>query len=155
MTRAKKISQPKRAEKTLDLYKRIEEKLRSRGITPNYGALRKRVNDIIKEVEDIDEIELVLYTLIDDSHEDFASWKDFNWLSYERSKESLEVPDGAWRFALWSYTLQNPKVRDSVNYWLGEWYDAAEDWDQEKIDNAKYKLELLWLNTEVVEEVKW
>ncbi len=128
------------------LYEAVKKRLNEDGIKVDqalYPALRKRVNDITEEVTDLNEVALVCLTIIDEST-NFSAWKEFNWGHYEYVHDSLEVPDGAWQYALWAYELTNGKVRDSVNYWLGRWFDADQDGDESIIRDCKEKLSILW-----------
>lgn len=133
----------------------LYEAAKKRGDAPLYPALRKKMNDITSEVSDMDEIELVCLTIIDDSI-DFASWKNLAWTSYEYMRNSLEVPDGAWKFALWAYHLTNGQVRESINYWLGVWYDAVQSDEEYQRDRAKNQLDNLWMkHKEPAKQVTW
>ena len=110
-----------------------------------FSALKKRVGDLADEVGDLDQLELVLITILDDAL-NFSVWKDFNWVWYEYTRDSLEVPEGAWKYALWSYrNPKNAKLQESVNYWLGEWMDAASISDPKGIERARNGLENLWM----------
>lgn len=120
----------------------LYQKLKERGENPVYPALIKRVMDILEHQNDPAEVELVCSTIIDDSH-DFSAWKDFNYVWYEYTKDSLEVPDGAWQYALWAYQTHDSTLKTSLNYWLGEWYDADFAGDAKKIKNAQEQLEKL------------
>lgn len=117
-------------------------KKESKGQKVLYSALRKRVSDLADEAEDLDQVELVCRTIIDDTV-DFSVWKNFNWVYYEFIRDSLEVPNGAWRYALWSYKTSD--VQESVNFWLGEWMDADQIGDKKAIEKARNGLENLWM----------
>ena len=142
-----KSTQPKEKDRLTTLVDRLYEIIKSNNSGQNktlYPSLRKRVADLVDQVNDFDEVELVLRTIIDDSYE-FSVWKSFNWVYYEMVRDSLEVPDGAWKYALWSYGQKEKKVQESVNYWLGLWFDAAQEGDTKGIDKAKNGIENLWM----------
>lgn len=119
-----------------------------------FPSLKKRVSDIYAEVKDYDQVELVCLTIFDDSY-DFHVWKDFSWVHYEWIRDSLEVPEGAWKYALWSYKSKDAKLQETINAWLGRWYDGNLDLDLEAIAHAQNGLENLWLKHHEVKEIKW
>lgn len=119
-----------------------------------FPALRKRLTDIHAEIKDYDQLELVCLTILDDANE-FNVWKDFNWVYFEMVRDTLEVPEGAWKYALWSYKSKDRKLQETVNAWLGRWYDGNLDRDLEEIAHAQNGLENLWLKHNVVQEIKW
>lgn len=152
----RKPSAPRLKDRTEEVVDAIYFAVKARqGTTKTlFPALKKRITDLVNEVKDADQVELVCLTILDDSHE-FSAWKDFNWVYFEMIRDSLEVPDGAWKYALWSYRTKDAKIQESVNYWLGKWFDGVLDRDMEEIVAAQSGLENLWLKYNTVGEIKW
>jgi hypothetical protein len=47
-------------------------------------------------------------------------------LAFEVVRRDLEIPDGAWAYALWAYKLEGGPVKTSAEYWLTRWKDGED-----------------------------
>ena len=55
---------------------------------------------------------------------DYDPLASLSILSFEWVRRELEVPDGAWGYALWAYKLEPGSRKASADYWLIRWKDG-------------------------------
>ena len=115
-----------------------------------FPAVVKRISDLLSETGDIDMVWLVCLEAIRGTGATFEAMKHLGPVMFDVVRSRLRVPDGAWHYALWADQCGEPRAKRSAEYWLGEWSDAAEAYDQGKIDRARAMLDRL-LDEEIEE----
>ena len=89
-----------------------------------YPATLKRVRELVEEVGDPDQVELVCLAVVRLDGPRFVAYRSLTWGTYEWVRDTLDVPEGAWSYALWAEHLPEDELRDSAEYWLRRWYDG-------------------------------
>lgn len=105
-----------------------------------YGALRKRVQDILKQESDVFKVARIALGLIDQQRGLFEV-SHLNWGSMAFMEHNLGIPDGAWKYSLVA-EMSEGEDQWWLDYWLGVWIDY-ENIDKKKVALAKQKLEEL------------
>lgn len=117
-----------------------------------FPAVVKRVSDLMAETGDADMVWLVCLEAIRGTGAQFEAMKHLGPVMFDVVRSRLQVPDGAWRYALWADQCDNPRAKWSAEYWLGEWADAEEAFDQARIERARSMLDkVLGLHEEIEE----
>lgn len=130
----------------------IYERLRDRhGVKMEvFAAVVRQVRNLLAEVKDPNEVELVCLALADRDQENFSAFYSLNWGSYEYFRHELDIPDGAWKWALWAYKLEPGPVQQSADYWLALWKDDPTQ--APRVQRMLQQLEIMGLD---LEEVTW
>jgi hypothetical protein len=118
----------------------------------HYGAVRKRVRDLLAEYNDEIEVLLVCLELAKRDRERFTPWGSLNAGSFAYISDQFNVPPGAFFWHLWLQEEikldQRPRdpVRRGLALWIDEWQDGLKAYDEARVRNAKMMLERLWSN---------
>ena len=124
----------------------------------SFGAVIKRLVDYYSDCKDLSQVELVALTSLRHGDDDFDAVQHLGPLSMGLFRRALEVPDGAWDFALWIDGQPRGPVRVSAEYWMGKWMDAGDTYDDAEIALARKMLGKLMSNDnneEAVEEIEF
>lgn len=133
----------------------IYDSLKANGYKlPSYGAVAKRVADILREEDDFEKVKYVCLVIADRDGPEFSAWHSLGWGTYEYLRDQINIPDGFWRFALWRRDETDEKVALSIDYWIGRAQDGFEDGDSAAIDEAFEMLDKLWAK-KVFSEMTW
>lgn len=116
-----------------------------------FGAVSKRVADLLREVGDRDQVEMVCLEIAEHDGLSFSAWKSLGWGTYEYFRDRMAVPDGLWRFVLWARREGDARTRLSVEFWLGKAQDAEDEEDERA---AREMLDRLWA-AKVMQETTW
>lgn len=117
-----------------------------------FPAVIKRVADLLAETGDADMVWLVCLEAIRGTGASFEAMKHLGPVMFDVVRSKLEIPDGAWRYALWADQCEDAKARASADYWLGVWADAAEAYEAAGQERAREMLDkLLGLHEEIEE----
>ncbi len=109
-----------------------------------FPLVRSRVRQLLQDLKDPAMVELLAQVLAERDKEQFNVTYSLNPRSLDLARLMVDVPDEAWRWALWEYKLPLGRLRDSVGYWLGVWRDALDTDRPENVMRAKKMLDLLW-----------
>lgn len=106
------------------IVRRLVDVLRTNGHNPITRAVSARLGTILKDIEDVHEVELVCLHLANGAKGGYVTSRVFSWQSYEAMRMDLRIPSGAWKYALWGYKSSNAAVVRSIDHWLGIWKDG-------------------------------
>src|ERR1035437_4271102 len=127
---------------------RLYEYFKTLGIPlPMFGAIKRRVKFLIDETKDPDMVELVVMSVAREELDNFSILLSLGAMGFDYSRRLLDVPEGAWEYALWEDKLienegsstSDDKValRRSIGYWLGKWRDAEASYDDSGMKTAE------------------
>lgn len=117
-----------------------------------FPAVIKRVADLLAETGDADMVWLVCLEAIRGTGASFEAMKHLGPVMFDVVRSRLGLPDGSWRYALWTDQCGDPRTRMSADYWLGAWADAVDSYDEQGIARAKAMLgRIIGLNDEIEE----
>lgn len=135
---------PVRTDRSQAITDTIYELAKGRGydVSGLYPATLRRIRELIEYTKDPDQVELVARYALDADRHEFVAYKSLALNHFEMLRDKLEVPDGAWSYALLLETAA-PQRRDAIDYWLREWRDGELAGDDVMVFNATKKLELL------------
>jgi hypothetical protein len=136
-----------RSKRELDAWKRA-----NRGRLFFFPAVVKRVSDLLAEAGDADMVQLVCLEAIRSTGAGFEAMKHLGPVMFDVVRSRLEVPDGAWRYALWTDQCDDRRARRSAEYWLGLWADCEDAYDRGGSARARAMLDkLVGLKDEIEE----
>lgn len=119
-----------------------------------FGRLQKLVERYVTATHNDAQVELVFRSILRQGR-----WESIDWLSWDQYtlfRRALEVPDGAWTFALWADGLTaGSRLRRSADYWLGLWADSIEAGNAAEQDQAAAMLGRLRDRAETMEVAAW
>jgi hypothetical protein len=104
-----------------------------------------RVRQLLKDVQNDDQVGVVVLGLLAEDKQDFVAWRTLSWGSYEYYRTQMGVPSEAkslWRYLWWAETAPE-RLRDSIDYWVQYWFDGVEADDEAMAAVAQLKLENL------------
>ena len=134
----------------------IYDELQARGLTLlAYGLVRGRVKQLLQDMGDPAQVELLALWLAQRAGEKFGVTYSLNQRSLALARVALDVPDGAWRWALWLWKLPPGRYRDSVDYWLGRWRDGLDVYDDRMVTEAQEMLQRLRDAEAPMESITW
>lgn len=120
------------------------------GITANpihsaaYQALLSRAKAMYELTKDENMVRYIFVSIVRDSKDtNFNAATSFSYLSFERMRRELEIPEGGYGYALWADGLEQGDLKRSLEYWLGFWADCIDAQDLKGILYAKHNLDLL------------
>ncbi len=101
------------------------EQTKARGRKPTWMfiAVRRRLQQILDDVKDPFQVELLARRIEEEDGERFSA-SALSYARYEFWRDQLQVPEGAWEYALMAHLLPAGRDQDSVDYWVAQWQDA-------------------------------
>lgn len=118
-------------------------KARGMNLRGMYPSTLKRIRELVEATKNPDQVELIALIAMDRDGMDFVAWQSLAWNAYEFFRDQLEVPEGAWKYALALEQMDDGPLRDSVDYWVHRWYDARDVDDMTTIIKARKALDRL------------
>lgn len=118
-----------------------------------FPAVIKRVADLLGETGDADMVWLVCLEAIRGTGASFEAMKHLGPVMFDVVRSRLEIPDGAWMYALWADQCEDAKAKRSAEHWLGFWSDSADAFDKAGMDRARTMLDKLMGLHEEIEEL--
>lgn len=117
-----------------------------------FPAVIKRIADLLTETGDSDMVWLVCLEAIRGTGAGFEAMKHLGPVMFDVVKSKLDLPDGAWMYALWTDQCEDIKAKRSAEYWLGLWSDSDDAYDKAGIERAKLMLsKIIGLSDEIEE----
>lgn len=141
----RKAATPKAKTRADEITTHLYEIAKSRGMNLRgmYPSTLKRIRELVEATKDPDQVELIALIAMDRDSGDFVAWQSLAWNAYEFFRDQLDVPPGAWKYALALEQMDEGPLRDSVDYWVQLWYDARDVDDRTSIQRARKALDKL------------
>lgn len=106
-----------------------------------YAATLKKVRELVDESGDPDMVETIVLQVVAQDRERFVAYRSLTLNTFEYFRDMMEVPAGGWGYALVMETTADPRVADTLDYWLRCWRDAELAQDEPAVWRARQKLE--------------
>jgi hypothetical protein len=124
-----------------DIVDRIYADLQETGVPmPLHRAVVKRVSSFLQDVDDRALVELVIRESVRADGANFSIPFTLDPVAFEHTRRRLDIPDGAWRYALWAYDCDRPDLKQSVEYWINAWRDGIDAEDGAIVERAREML---------------
>jgi len=147
--RARRASKPADERITNEILRSLKERGHD---MQHYGAVRKRVRELLAEYKDEVQVLLVSLELARRDGARFTPYASLSPGSFAYISDQFDVPRGAWFWHLWLQEeialddRSRDTVRQGIAHWIDQWDDAQDSGNLALIDEAKRFLEKLWAN---------